>query len=116
MRDPDLLKLQTQLDDSAQQQMQVTPGVDHGRLFRHVVPDQRRILLERRHRNGLVLKHEVDFIFRKRGTLQTLSAYIVETPALFALTRLPVCPLKLYRAISATKPNKKTSLSMAWPI
>jgi hypothetical protein len=55
--DPDLLKLEFVRLNRRQNQVQITPRVNHSRLARLVVPDQGAVLLEGRDRDGLVLQH-----------------------------------------------------------
>jgi sRNA-binding regulator protein Hfq len=55
--EPDLLELQTALLNLRQDQVEVTTWIDHCRLLGLVVPNQRAVLLKRRDRDGLVLKH-----------------------------------------------------------
>jgi hypothetical protein len=57
MRQPDLHQLQAQALDFGQDVVQITAGVDHGRLHRLVAPDQGTILLERGNWEGGVVKH-----------------------------------------------------------
>ena len=67
MGDPNLLQFQTQLVHCTQQQIEITPRVDHRGLMGHVVPHQGGVLLERGHRDGLVLQHGIHFCLRQRS-------------------------------------------------
>jgi sRNA-binding regulator protein Hfq len=57
MGQPNLFEFQAPLLDLRQDQVEVTTWIDHGSLLGLIVPNQRAVLLKRRDRNGLVLKH-----------------------------------------------------------
>jgi predicted nicotinamide N-methyase len=57
MGDPNLLQLQATLVHLVQDQVQITPWVNHRRLARLIVPDERAVLLKRGHGYGVVLQH-----------------------------------------------------------
>jgi hypothetical protein len=57
MGEPNLLEFQTPLLNLGQDQIKVTARIDHCGLLGLIVPNQRAILLKRRDRDGLVLKH-----------------------------------------------------------
>jgi DNA-binding transcriptional ArsR family regulator len=54
---PNLLEFQSPLLDLRQDQVEVTTWIDHCCLLGLIVPNQRAVLLKRRDRDGLVLKH-----------------------------------------------------------
>ena len=65
-----LFEHQTQAPRFGQHPIQVTTGIDNGGIHRLVAPDERTVLLKRRDRNGLVLKHGEISIGFKLVTLQ----------------------------------------------